>query len=1030
MDSRKEINFSKMKNLFLLTALIAGLSVNICVAQTPKIYIELEDHYLKSDFEKCVSLEKQVETFSATRKDTLAANSLFYLGYAFVQTGQLEKAIPLWEKEVVLLKELDVKEKYAEGELNIKEEYSIMLFNLADLYLQAGNYAKAGELADQLIKTDKKLHKPTSEEFINSVLSVADIYFRLDKIKEEENLLLTTLKQQPDRSITQGQILNKLGDLYTYKGEFTKASQALTKAIQIFRTTLNESATLYLISSANLGILYMQQGKYPEAEEQFDEVIRKADPADPENIYFPSLNNIALVYQNLGQYEKASHTFQEIRKIDSVAVGVAHPDYAITLSNMSMVYNDEGRYSEAEKMMLRAMEIQRQNGESETSSYARKLNNLARVYMLSDRASLSVPLYEQSMTLYKKTIGENSVDYASASYNLGVSLWKTGKIEEGVKHLRNSASIRASLLGKKHPKYAESQQKIADYLWLQKKKKEARQTYGEVFDNYYNQIESVFPALTEEEKAKFYYNTIRPSFDKFNSFAYEYSSEDPQVMADVYNHQINTKGVIMLATEKVRDAIYNSKDTTLIKKYEGWQGIKEQIAKLYSHNQSPAKLDSLLTLADKTEKELSRSSGEFARQFIRKKYGWSEIQKTLKAGEAAIEVVRYQKFIPDNAGKFQDEVSYAFLIVTSKTLKQPDVVVLKNGKDLENKFLHFYKNSILFNQEDSYSYKNFFQPVGDYLKANKIEKLYLSPDGVFNQVNVSTLRNTATGKYLVDEYTINLVTNTKELLERKPKTTGTQTSMLVGYPKFNMESEQKEQSGTANRGLTRGGSSRGLRGGLLRYVDPENGITVLPGTQKEIEKISKLLTATNPKVFVQTDASEGITKKTKSPSILHIATHGYFLEDDEKNKESNGYVFNPLLKSGLILAGAENFIRSGTTVDSLGNDGILTAYEAMNLNLESTDLVVLSACETGLGVVKNGEGVYGLQRAFKLGGAKSVIMSLWSVDDEATQDLMMLFYTEFAKNGNAQEALRTAQRKLKNKYPQPFYWGAFVLVGI
>ena len=649
--------------------------------------------------------------------------------------------------------------------------------------------------------------------------------------------------------------------------------------------------------------------------------------------------------------------------------------------------------------------------------------------MSSGKPEQAAKLYEQAQSLYKKALGENNAEYATNSYNIGVALWKIGKGEEGLKYLKSAASIRAAVLGKNHPKYAESQQKIAEYLWLQKKKKEARQTYGEVFDNYYNQIELIFPALTEEEKAKFYYNTIRPAFDKFNSFAYDYVGEEPQIMGEVYNHQINTKGVIMLATEKVKAAISSSKDSVLIKKYENWQSIKEQIAKLYSHNQAPKQLDSLLIIADKTEKELSKSSAEFARQFIHKKYAWTDIQKTLKAGEAAVEVVRYQKFVPDSAGRFLDDVLYALLIVTPNTINQPDVIVLKNGKELESRYLKFYKNSVMFNQEDRYSYKNYFEPLGNYLKQNKIETFYLSPDGVFNQVNINTLRNTTTGKYLVDEYIINLVTNTKELVERKQKTASVRPSVLVGFPKFNMDTQQEEQKAGKTATPT-GGANRGLRGGLLRYVDPQNGITVLPGTQREIEKISKLLEASKPSVFVQLKASEGIAKQINNPGILHIATHGYFLEDDEKSKDEGGYVFNPLLKSGLILAGAETYIRSGVTVDSLGNDGILTAYEAMNLNLEGTDLVVLSACETGLGEVKNGEGVYGLQRAFKLAGAKSVIMSLWNVDDDATQDLMMLFYKEFSAHGDAQEALRWAQRKLKNKYPLPFHWGAFVLMGI
>ena len=165
---------------------------------------------------------------------------------------------------------------------------------------------------------------------------------------------------------------------------------------------------------------------------------------------------------------------------------------------------------------------------------------------------------------------------------------------------------------------------------------------------------------------------------------------------------------------------------------------------------------------------------------------------------------------------------------------------------------------------------------------------------------------------------------------------------------------------------------------------------------------------------------------------MHLATHGYFLEDEPSTttETSGRYIANPMLRSGLIMAGAQTFLKTGLPADVGGEDGILTAYEAMNLQLEETDVVVLSACETARGDVKNGEGVYGLQRAFKLGGAACVVMSLWSVDDEATQQLMVSFYRNFLKMGNAHEAMRLAQTDIKKKYPNPFYWGAFVVVGL
>jgi CHAT domain-containing protein len=358
---------------------------------------------------------------------------------------------------------------------------------------------------------------------------------------------------------------------------------------------------------------------------------------------------------------------------------------------------------------------------------------------------------------------------------------------------------------------------------------------------------------------------------------------------------------------------------------------------------------------------------------------------------------------------------------------------MTNGNSMEGKFLNYYRNNIRFMMDDDLSFKNYFEPLSEYLKKNQVKKIYLSPDGVYDQISMNTIKDPLSQKFILDLYDIRMITNSREVIEPKKNKTNSQSSVLIGFPKFNLTSGSS-QAEAKTRSLSRGVNNlnRGLRNGLLRYMRGEGGISVLPGTQQEIQKIARF--SADPEIFMEENASEGLIKQVISPMVLHIATHGYFLEEDEStrntSKAKSSYVPNPLLKSGIILAGAENFLKTGIPMNDDGDDGILTAYEAMNLKLEGTELVVLSACETGLGIVKNGEGVYGLQRAFKIAGAESLVMSLWSVDDEATQELMSLFYEEKLKNNDSYAAFRNAQQKLKEKYPHPFYWGAFIMVGI
>jgi CHAT domain-containing protein len=213
-------------------------------------------------------------------------------------------------------------------------------------------------------------------------------------------------------------------------------------------------------------------------------------------------------------------------------------------------------------------------------------------------------------------------------------------------------------------------------------------------------------------------------------------------------------------------------------------------------------------------------------------------------------------------------------------------------------------------------------------------------------------------------------------------------------------------------------------------------LSELPGTKVEVEKISEILNPAGMQVnkFLSNQALESKIKSLESPKVLHIATHGFFLSDTDLREEEDftstteRAFTNPLLRSGILLAGANKTFNEGGNYN-LPEDGVLTAYEAMLLNLSNTDLVILSACETGLGEERNGEGVFGLQRAFSMAGSKNMLMSLWKVSDAGTQELMTLFYKHWITDKNTASAFQKAQLEMMKKNPNPYIWAAFVCVG-
>ena len=484
----------------------------------------------------------------------------------------------------------------------------------------------------------------------------------------------------------------------------------------------------------------------------------------------------------------------------------------------------------------------------------------------------------------------------------------------------------------------------------------------------------------------------------------------------MYNNILISKGLILSSTKKVIRKIRQSNDTSVINILDRWEKTKSYwLWLIQNQGKHHINIDSIADIANSLEKELSQKSQDFKKAFKSKALTWIDVRNSLSQDEAAVEIVRFVDNRIDS-----DKVYYAALITKYNSKKHPDLVIINNGKDLEQKYVKLYGNLVkilkiqpvkrrtsleveLMKADQNLLYNMFW--AGIQKKLEGIKTVYLSVDGVYNSINLLTFRNPKTEKYLLDELDLRIVTNTKDLVEYKRSKARKSKNFveLFGDPKYNLNPKLPDR------------------------------IPTLPGTKVEIEKIAKMMVMKNWKVdeYLGERALEQTVKAVDNPTILHIATHGVFLKNVKQGKNNllgtsgKHFVENPLLRSMLLFAGAENKEDNSSNT----NDGKLTAYEAMNLNLDNTDLVVLSACETGLGEIQNGEGVYGLQRAFQVAGAKSLIMSLWTVSDEATQKLMTTFYKKMLNGESKRQAFRETQIELKNIYPEFYYWGAFVMIG-
>lgn len=794
------------------------------------------------------------------------------------------------------------------------------------------------------------------------------------------------------------QVISNMGLLYHTLGRYTLAEKLELKAQTLREKVSGKQSAVYASSLNNLAVLYKDMGRFKEAEELIDKAVSITQiTLGKQNVFHAlSLNNQAMIFYSVGRSKEAEDLLTLALEIAGKTLKDKSTNYVRLLTNLALMYQDLGKYTEAEAIYLKAIKIREGKLSPHHPDYAHLLNTLASLYVIMGKTKEVESNLKKAADIYKKKLGNKHPAYASTISNLGNFYRVINKTKEAEPLLAEAFAIREEVLGKQHPDYLTSMENIALLHWQTGKMAEATQLLKMVASKSMEYIQSYFPSFSEGEKARLWDKT-QPRFHRFNAFAASQAKRDPSLVMDMYNYQLITKAMLLNSTNRIREQILQGKDKQLKEKYAEWLDQKEELAHAYTLSKEQLKeekidIDLLEKLANQQEKELS-ANALFNEAYKKKTIQTKDIVNVLGQEEAAIEIIQLNKFDK----MLTDSVYYATLIL-KKESSQPLLLLNKQGSHLNKKYYGYYRNCVQRKVADEVSYYKFWQAIDDQIKTKKT--VYVSLDGVYNQINLNTLMN-ANGRYVLQEKNIILVTNTKEIIDLKKTASASKignSATLVGFPNYG-----------------------------------DNGtLATLPGTQKEVESIKATLGGKQYQVryLIKSEATEANVKKTKPTKILHFATHGFFLPEPEKEDQddkvfgiaSNKAKENPMLRAGLLLANAEKAMEGKT------ENGILTAYEVTNLQLTGTEIVVLSACETGLGDVKNGEGVYGLQRAFQVAGVNTIIMSLWKVSDEATQTLMSCFYKKYLASGNKYTAFKEAQSELKTKYKEPYFWGAFVLV--
>ncbi|HBS88755.1 MAG: hypothetical protein A2W91_04230 [Bacteroidetes bacterium GWF2_38_335] len=903
-------------------------------------------------------------------------------------------------------------------------------------------YNKAIELADKNIESARKSSDKKSELFFLEKKAVAlrysgivyrtlsDYETALFNYKRSINIykeliLESSAGKREEYNVNISGTYNNIGSIYRNQGVNDKATLYLLKAIANFEITVDsENQSVAKMSG------YALAGAY---------------------------NNVALIYNNQGIYEKAIKYFEkslEIRKKMSDVYGIAQSlsNMAISTFRMAVLVTTPelktARLNESLQMYFTAL-----------SCYDSLLSDQANIKNFRLLKLSKADCFGNIGLLYKtKGDGDNALKYFNEAIKIREELGdKVGICGEK----SNLASLYISIHDRlnlnesnliRGYKYAEEALKLSEEIGLKAEMKsavrnmamilqglgnfeKAREYYFSLSSMNFSDILTNFSFITEKEKELFF-SMVSSDFNFFYNFALRNLGYKPDIAGDVFDNVIRSKGLLLKSSTAMRAAILNSGDEVLKKDYYDWTAIKKSIIQNYTlePEKRDKNLDKLIEKADSIEKVLAKKSFEFSDFNNIQKISWTDVKKSLKPGEAAIEFVHF-KYDPVKIVDLE-EVKYCALVLTSDS-EYPVMIPLCNQKQLQDILGIDAENDINYinniygkkNNTSRQLYKLIWKPIES--KLTGIKRVYVSPSGLLHKISLAAIAD-ENGIFLSDKLDLRIKSNTGNIALES-----TVSDVLFSDAEI-----------TA---AVFGGIDYNLKDSVRKIVEWE----YLDGTKRESENITNLLTGQkiNVKYFSDKSATEEQFKIMAANSdLLHIATHGFFfpspeqlrLESDTANKiteEKGDVVFrggargfgvagfvendNPLMRSGLVFAGANEVWNA--TESGENEDGVLTAQEVINIDMRKTSMVVLSACETGLGEIVDCEGVYGLQRAFKMAGVKYIVMSLWQVPDKETVEFMTLFYSRLLKLKDIQQAFSETQKEMRKKY-DPYFWGAFVLV--
>ncbi|HEU4389881.1 MAG TPA: CHAT domain-containing tetratricopeptide repeat protein, partial [Blastocatellia bacterium] len=831
--------------------------------------------------------------------------------------------------------------------------------------------------------------------------------------------------------------INNIAANYRLKGEYEKAEPLDQRALEIRMKALGPDHPLVAYSLNNLALIQEARGDYDKAEELYQrslDIKEKALGQDHPDVA-ATLNNLATLSRERGDLDKAELLLQNALDIKVRALGPDHPLVASSLNNLAVVCRNKGEFERAEQLHQRALAIRVKALGPDHPEVASSLTNLGALFSVSGNLVKAEQMYKRALDIRLKAFGDQHPLVATLFNNLSEVYRLEGDYARAEPLGKRAVEIREKMLGPEHPLVASGYSNLARLYAAKGDIEQAIASQSRA--NWITEHNITLNLVNGSERQKLVYLSSLPEvLDTTVSLHIRNAPDNVNALELGASTILHYKGRLLdfmsdsLAALRRR---LTPRDQALLDELNGTTAELARLVLNGPERTTPTehqkRIIALEERRETLESEISRrSQGSYQQE---KPITLAEVRAAIPLDSALLEFAVYRAFDPKARGHIGAYSAPRYAVYVIHRQGEVQWKDLGEAKEIDSAIgelrsaLRDPSRGDVRKLARELDHK-IMKPIRPMLASDS--RLLISPDGELSMIPFEALVDEQ-GEYLMKRYAISYLTSGRDLLRLQVARESASPPLVVADPSFG---EPPAQVTTIRKATVKSPSLGRHRQGLGAADFSSVYFAPLAGTKQEARAIKSLFP--EARVVTGQEATESSLKSTAAPIILHIATHGFFLTSgpappsnppqSTRAINSTTKIENPLLRSGLALAGAN--LHTGNA-----DDGILTALEASGLNLWGTKLVTLSACDTGVGEVRNGEGVYGLRRAFVLAGTETLVMSLWPVSDYVTREMMTAYYSGLNQLQGRGEALRQVKlRMLKRKDRQhPFYWASFIQSG-